>query len=73
MLLKEVIEVKLISSNLIFYFIYYYFLINLFIYVWLRWVFVAVRGLYCGERGLFFVAVCGLLIAVAFLVAEYGF
>ena len=26
----------------------------------------------CGEWGLLFVAVCGLLIVVAFLVAEYG-
>ena len=26
----------------------------------------------CGERGLFFVAVCGLLIVVASLVAEHG-
>ena len=26
----------------------------------------------CGERGLFFVAVCGLLIAVASLVEEHG-
>ena len=26
----------------------------------------------CGERGLLFVAVCGLLIAVASLVAEHG-
>ena len=42
--------------------------------------FLAVLGLYCcarassscGERGLLFVAVCGLLIAVASLVAEHG-
>ena len=48
--------------------------IYLFIYFWLRWVFVAARGLFssCGERGLLFVAVCGLLIAVASLVAEHG-
>ena len=26
----------------------------------------------CGERGLLFIAVCGLLIAVASLVAEHG-
>ena len=40
---------------------------------WLRWVFVAARGLFfgCGERGLLFVAVDGLLIAVASLVAEH--
>ena len=48
--------------------------INLFIYLWLHWVFVAARGLFssCGERGLLFVAVRGLLIAVASLVAEHG-
>ena len=45
-----------------------------FIYSWLRWVFSAVRGLSfsCGERGLLFVAVRGLLIAVASLVVEHG-
>ena len=50
-------------------------LINLFIYL-----FLAALGLCCcvwafsswGERGLLFVAVCGLLIAVASLVAEHG-
>ena len=43
-------------------------------YFWLRWVFVAEHGLFssCGERGLLFVAVRGLLIAVASLVAEHG-
>ena len=43
--------------------------------------FLAVLGLHCcarafsscGEQGLLFVAVCGLLIAVASLVAEHGF
>ena len=46
----------------------------LFIYFWLCWVFVAARGLFssCGERGLLFVVVRGLLIAVASLVAEHG-
>ena len=54
------------------------FLINLFIYLfiyfWLCWVFVAVRGLFssCGEQGLLFVVVCGLFTAVASLVAEHG-
>ena len=40
----------------------------------LHWVFVAVHRLSssCGERGLLFVAVRGLLIAVASLVAEHG-
>ena len=47
--------------------------IYLFIYFWLRWVFVAARGLFsnCGEQGLLFVAVCRLLIAVASLVVEH--
>ena len=46
---------------------------NLFIYFWLHWVFVAAHRLFssCGERGLLFV-VCGLLTAVASLVAEHG-
>ena len=43
-------------------------------YFWLRWVFVAVQGLFssCSERGLLFVVVRGLLIAVASLIAEHG-
>ena len=43
------------------------------IYFWLHWVFVVARGLFssCGERGLLFIAVCGLLIALASLVAEH--
>ena len=56
--------------------ILFFFLIYLFIYFyfWLRWVFVAARGLFssCGEWGLLFVVVRGLLIAVASLVAEHG-
>ena len=46
-----------------------------FIYFWLSWVFVAARGRAfssCGERGLLYLAVLGLLIAVASLVAEHG-
>ena len=45
------------------------FLKQLFIYFWLRWVFVAARGLSLvgGEWGLLFVVVCGLLTAVASL------
>ena len=45
----------------------------LFIYFWLRWVFIAAHGLFpsCGERGLLFVAACGLLIAMVSLVAEH--
>ena len=48
-----------------------FFLIYLF-YFWLRWVFIAARRLFsgCGERGLLFLVVRGLLIVVASLVAE---
>ena len=46
---------------------------SLYIIFWLRWVFVAVPGLSsCSERGLLFVVVRGLLIAVASLAAERG-
>ena len=50
------------------------YLFCLFIYFWLHWVFVAVRGLFssCGEWRLLFVAVQGLLIEVASLVVEHG-
>ena len=46
-----------------------------FIYFWLRWIFVAAHGLSlvaAGGGGLLFVAVRGLLIALASLVAEHG-
>ena len=45
------------------------------VYFWLHWVFVAVRKLFssCGERGLRFIVVHRLLIAVASLVAEHDF
>ena len=57
----------------VFSFILFFFTIYLFIYLWLRWVFVAVRGLsLVVARGLLFVAVRRLLIAVASLVAEHG-
>ena len=53
-----------------------WFFLNLFIYFYfcLPWVFVAARGLFssCGERGLLFIAVRGLLIVVASLVEEHG-
>ena len=40
---------------------------------WLRWVFVAVQAFSsCGERGLLFIGVRGLLTVVASLVAEHG-
>ena len=48
--------------------------IYLFIYLWLHWVFIAACRLFssCGEWGLLFVAVRGLLIAVASLVVDHG-
>ena len=52
----------------------YFFFFKL-IYFWLCWVFLAARVQAfssCGERGLLFAVVRGLLIAVAFLVAEHG-
>ena len=43
-----------------------------FIYFWLHWVFIAAWAFSsCGEWGLLFVAVHGLLIAIACLVAEH--
>ena len=59
-------------STSFFYNLFYYFI--LFIYCsWIHWVFVAARGLFsgCGERGLLFVAVRGLLIMVPSFVAEH--
>ena len=47
--------------------------IYVFIYLWLHWVFVAVWAFSsCSKWGLLFVAVHGLLIVVASLVAEHG-
>ena len=62
------VELKIPKSS-------FYFILNLFIYL-----FMAALGLRCcarafsscGERGLLFVVVRGLLIAVASLVAEHG-
>ena len=53
---------------------YFLNLFILFINFWLRWVFIAARGLSLvgGERGLLFVVVRRLLIAVASLVVERG-
>ena len=51
-----------------------FFLTYLFIF-WLCWVFIAACGLFlssCGEQGLLFIVVCGLLIEVASLVVEHG-
>ena len=48
-------------------------LLFLLIFFWLHWVFIAVQAFSsCGERGLLFVVVRGLLIVVASLVAERG-
>ena len=54
-------------------FFFVFFLINLFVYFWLHWVFAAARGLslVVARGGLHFVAVHGLLIAGASLVAEH--
>ena len=56
---------KIIFLNLFILFIYYF---------WLRWVFIAARGLslVVASGGLLFVVVHGLLIAVASLVTEHG-
>ena len=53
---------------------FFFFLINLFIYLsWFLWVLVAVWAFSsCGKRGLLFIVVRGLLIAVASLVVEHG-
>ena len=60
----------LFCSN-IYFLMYIYILINLFLAVLgLRWCARAFSS--CGERGLLFFAVCGLLTAVASLVAEHG-
>ena len=52
---------------------FFFFFFNLF-YFWLRWVFIAVCGLFssCRQQGLLFIAVRGLLIAAASLVVEHG-
>ena len=62
------------TSSISFFFLIFKKFFIYFIYFWLRWVFVAVRGLplVAGSGGLLFVAVSGLLIAVASLVAEHG-
>ena len=61
---------SLLKCSLVFPFGFVFFLI----YFWLHWVFVVAYAAFssCGERGLLFVAVCGLLLAMASLVAEHG-
>ena len=60
--------------SLILFFFYKFIYLFLFVYFWLHWVSVAARGLFssCGKRGLLFIVVRGLLIAVASLVVEHG-
>ena len=60
----------IVASNLT----YLFFKIYLFIYFWLRWVFVAVCGLslVAASGGYSFGVVRSLLIAVASLIAEHG-
>ena len=60
-----------VSIAFFFFFNLFYFIL---FYLWLRWVFVAVHGLFsgCGEQGLLFVVVHRLLIVVASLVEEHG-
>ena len=55
-----------------FFFFFFFYKFYLF-YFWLCWVLVAAHGLFsgCGERGLLFVAVCGLLVVVTSLVMEH--
>ena len=50
------------------------FYLFIYVYFWLRWVFVAARGLFsnCGERGLLFVVVLGLLIGWLLLLWSTG-
>ena len=79
--LLNILTEEFLETLVLQYFDYYFtvfwlfFFINLFIYFyfWLHWVFVAACGLFssCGEQGLLFVAVRGLLIAVASLAAEH--
>ena len=63
-----------LSRSLSYFFkIYCLFLINKLIYFWLHWVFVAAQAFSsCDERGLLFIAVHRLLIAVASLAVEHG-
>ena len=66
------------SCRVLFLFLFFknlfiYFIKKIFIYFWLRWVFVAARAFSsCSKRGQLFIAVRGLLIAVASLVVEHG-
>ena len=64
------------ENNVYFIFIFkiYLFIYVFNLFIWLHWVFIAAHRLFssCGERGLLFVVVRGLLTAVASLVVEHG-
>ena len=61
-----------VKKDHFFFFLSFFKKLNLFIYFWLRWVFVAVSGLsLVAASGGYSVAVRGLLIAVASLVAAH--
>ena len=53
---------------------FFFFFFNLFTYLWLRWGLRCCAQAFssCGEWGLLFVAVRGLLVALASLVVEHG-
>ena len=69
----EIVEQKTAVFYKLSFFFFFNKFVHLFIYFWLRWVFVAAWAFSsCGERGLLFVAVRGLLIVVASLAAEHG-
>ena len=55
------------ALTVFFFFLMKGFFVFLFIYFWLCWVFVAVRGLFsgCGTWELLFIAACGLLIVAS--------
>ena len=73
--LWPMLHASAVHWSLVFLFVFLNFLKILFVYFWLHWIFVAAHRLFssCGEWELLFVAVHGLLIAVASLVAEHGF
>ena len=73
--LQKYLSLSGATRNAAFFFFFFLFLTNIFIYL-----FLAALGLRCctqafsscGKRGLLFVAVSGLLIAVTSVVAEHG-
>ena len=63
--LLDEMKAKLVAFSFFFFFQFFFF--------WLHWVFIAAQAFSsCSKRGLLFVAVCGLLNAVASFVAEHG-